>query len=309
MNLQQLAVFKRIVDSDFSISNAATALGISQPLASRQLQALEAALDVQLFHRRKRRLTGLTEAGKAVLDIAPGILQDVESIRAVGREFSSRDTGDLTIATTHTYARHLLPDILKRFAQRYPGVRIFLRQGNPIENAREVAQGQADLFIAASEPGAVSRESVVQVPFARIDRVVVVPVGHPLSTIDKPGMRDLGRYPLVTFSGAFSARTRLLAAFAKVGVAPNVVLSATDAEVIKTYVRLGMGITVLSSLSVSPGERDLVCIDARHLFRPDVIYLGLRRHSYLRSFQMDLISMLAPRLKRSVIESRLREPA
>jgi len=309
MNLQHLAVFKQIVDSDYSISKAGAALGLSQPLVSRQLQALEARLDASLFYRSRRRLAGLTPAGEAVLKIVPRMLQDAASIDAIGREFSSRDSGDLTISTTHTYARHLLPPVLARFSARYPNVRIVLRQGNPGENAHDVAHGQADMYIAAAGPDAADLDRIVQVPFARIDRVIVVQAGHPLAALAKPGIQDLGRYPLVTFSGAFSARTRLNEAFAKAGVTPNVVLSATDADVIKTYVRQGMGIAVLSALSVQPGEPGLVAMDARHLFKPDTIYLGMRRHSYLRGYQMALISLLAPRLKRGAIEKKLGEAA
>ena len=309
MNLQHLAVFHQVVASGFSISHAAAALGMSQPLATRQLQALERRVGTPLFHRRKRRLAGLTPAGEAILQVVPRVLQDVETICTVGRDAAAREGGELVISTTHTYARHLLPPVLKRFAAQYPNVRIALRQGNPLENARDVAEGDAHVSISAAEPGAVPRDKVVQIPFARIERVIVVPPRHPLAEVDKPALRELGRYPLVTFSGAFSARTRLIEALQKVGVTPNVVLSATDAEVIKTYVRQGMGIAVLSALSVQPDEPGLVCKSAGHLLKPDTIHVGLRRHSVLRPHQMAFITLLAPRLKREAVEKRLAEPA
>ncbi|HYF18356.1 MAG TPA: LysR substrate-binding domain-containing protein [Ramlibacter sp.] len=309
MNLQHLSVFHQVVASGFSISQAAAALGMSQPLATRQLQALERRLGVPLFVRSKRRIVALTPAGESVLQVVPRVLQDLEAIEAVGRDAAAREVGELVISTTHTYARHLLPPVLTRFAARFPRVRIALRQGNPIENARDVAEGDAHLSISASEPAAVPRDKVVQIPFTRIDRVIVVPTGHPLARLPKPSLKDLGRYPLVTFSGAFSARTRLIEALERVGVTPNVVLSATDAEVIKTYVRQGMGIAVLSSLSVQRDEPGLVCMSARHLLQPDTIHIGLRRHSLLRPHQMELIAMLAPGLKRAMVEKRLAEPA
>lgn len=304
MNLQQLAALCTLVDNGCNVSHAARVLGVSQPLVTRQIQSLEHRLGTQLFHRNKRRLTSLTRAGEAAVPVARRIMLDVQVIDAIGEEFSSPNQGDLTLATTHTYARHFLPKILQSFALRYPKVRIILKQGSPAENANEVATGAADLFIA-SEPDCSQQPDIVLFPFMRLNRVILVHAGHPLLQVSKPSLRAVASYPFVTFSAAFSARAKVLEVFDRAGLTPNIVLSATDAEVIKTYVRQGMGIAILSSLSIGLDDRDLVAIDARHLFKPSTVYIGLRRDTYLREYQMALIEMIAPELKRDLLRRKV----
>lgn len=305
LNLQELVACVAVVDNGMNVSRAAAALGTSQPLVSRHLIQLERRLGVHIFYRSKKRLTGLTRAGEAVLEVARRVKDEIASLDRIGDEFAARDQGDLVVATNHTYARYFLPAFLRRFNAVHPNVRIILKQGTPLENAHDVAQGDADLLIATAPPQQIV-DRLVMLPFAKLPRVVLTPAGHPLQRLRSITLRDIAAYPIITYSAAFSARMKTLSTFEREGIKPNVVLSATDADVIKTYVRHGMGIAIVSTLAYSKAEdQGLESIDASHLFEPNVIHVGLRRHSFLRGYTYDFIQMIAPRLSRAKVERAL----
>ena len=298
MNFQQLASLCAIVDHDFNITKAAAATNSTQPAISRQIRFLEKNLGVQIFYRNKKRLTALTRAGEAALAVARRVRTEAENLDKIGKEFSAIDHGDFIIATTHTYARYCLPDVIRRFAGIYSNVRVILKQGDPSENANWVASGEADLFIS-TEP-AEKFEDIVLLPFAKLERVIVVTKGHPLLNIPRLTFQDIACYPIIT------SRSKTLSSTKSHGIQLNVVITATDSDVIKTYVREGLGIAIMSALAYSSKEdKDLCCIDAGHLFEPHTSLIGLRARSFLRSYMYHFIEMFVPKLKRSVVEKVL----
>lgn len=297
MNVQDLISFCAIVDLDFNISEAAASLHISQPAVSRQIRMLEKNIGAQLFFRRKMRLTGLTEAGKVTLKIAERIKRDASELAKIGDEFAGKNQGTLTIATTHTYARYALPATLRKFAKLYPDVRLTIKQGNPNETAYWLASGEADISIAMEPRNKL--EELVLLPFAEVPRVILVNKDHELLKKSLITLHDVAKFPIVTYNSTFPARAKIVQTFEKQRIKPNILLSATDADVIKTYVREGLGIAIVSALAYLPDEdRDLCCISAKHLFESFKIYIGLRKQSFPRRYILDFIEMFAPKLTR-----------
>ena len=300
MRLEQLRAFAEIVRRDLSVSRAAAALNVPQPAVSRHLRALEREFGVELFVRQQKRLRGLTRPGKAILEVAMRMLDDAGTLAKIARDFSEEDTGSLTVATTHTQARYALPDVVRRFAQRYPKVRLMLRQGTPAEVTALVASGEADVCIGseyAQERGALA--------FFRcysMERIVLTPLGHPLLRVRKLSLETLARYPVITYDAPFIGRFKLERAYAEKGLTPNIVLSAIDTDVIKAYVELGLGIAIIASLAYDPArDTNLRAIDASHLFEPNTIHLGVRRGDYLSGYMLDFIAMFAPHLDRRTV--------
>lgn len=304
MNLQQLKYVREIVDRGLNISNAAAALHTSQPGVSRQLRNLEDELGVKIFLRNRKKIIALTDAGSAVLRVSRRVLSDVQSLRHIGDEFSTTDSGKLTIAATHTHARYALPKTIERFTTRYPRVQLSIRQGTPTEIARWVCSGEADLSIA-TEP-LEHFDDLVLLPCYELHRIVLVKPGHPLLRLKRLTLEKLAYYPLITYDTAFMARSKITRAFEARGLTPNIVLSAADADVMKTYVKHGLGVAILAKLAYQPSEdRGLRAIDASHLFEPNVIHIGMRKNNYLREYMFDFIELLAPRLTRPVVEKAL----
>ena len=300
IRLEQLRVLAEIVRHDLSVSRAAEALNVPQPAVSRQLRAFERELGVDVFVRKQKRLRGLTRPGHAIMEVARRMLHDADNLAKIGREFSDDDSGGLTVATTHTQARYALPGIVERFARRYPKVRLMLRQGNPAEVTELVATGEADICI-----GSESAEESVDLalfPCYAMDRIVLTPRAHPLLKAGKVTLETLARYPVITYDAPFIGRSKIVQAFAARGLAPQIVLSAIDTDVIKAYVELGLGIAIIAKLAFDPArDTRLRAIDASRLFEPNTIYLGVRRNDYLRGYMFDFIEMFAPRLDRSTV--------
>ena len=309
MNLQQLRFFNEIVRQGLNISNAASALYTSQPGISKQIRLLEEELGIEIFVRNGKRIVAITEPGKAVLAIAQRMLHDAGNLKQVAEEFHSQDSGKLTIATTHTQARYALPPTVKQFIKRYPGVKLGLHQGNPTQIAEQVLSGEADLGIATESLSLY--DELITLPCYEWNHCVIVPPKHPLLAEKNtknvgPGTRltlaKIAQYPIITYDFAFSGRGKINAAFEAANIQPNIALTAIDADVIKTYVELGLGIGILAKMAFIP-ERDkhLRMIDAGHLFKPSTTRIAIRKNEYLRGYTYDFIELFAPHLTCDVV--------
>ncbi|MGZ8201685.1 MAG: CysB family HTH-type transcriptional regulator [Burkholderiales bacterium] len=308
MTLQQLRYFAEVVRQDLNISKAAEALHVSQPGLSRQLQLLERELDVELFVRNRKRLVRLSAAGTEIHRIAERTLESARNIKAAAREHAGEHEGALTIATTHTQARYALPAVIRRFAERYPQVKLSLRQGTPADVSELVATGSADLSIA-TQPLQPHPELVL-LPCYKLERIVLTPAGHPLLKLKRLTLEKLAEYPLITYDYAFIGRSKTVGAFEARGIEPNIVLNAIDADVIKTYVESGLGIAIIPDMAYDrKRDKNLRAIDASHLFEPNTIHIGIRRNHYLRGYTYAFIEMFASHLKRSAVEKAITEAA
>jgi len=305
MKLHQLRYVREVVKQGLNISMAADVLHTSQPGVSKQIQLLEQELNLQIFQRSGKRLTGVTEPGKSIVELAERVLRDMENIKRIGDEFSHEDIGSLTIATTHTQARYRLPAAVKAFMEKYPNVKLNIHQGNPTQVAEQVSSGEADVGIATE---AISQyEKVLCLPAYQWNRCVVVPNGHELLRHLPLTLKKLTQYPLITYDFAFTGGSLVSSVFEKEGLVPNVVLTAIDADVIKTYVSLGLGVGLLAEMAYDK-ERDgsLVAIDASNLFPASTTFVGIRRDAYLRKFAYDFIELLAPHFDRKAVNDALK---
>jgi len=307
MNLQQLRYLHEIARQGLNVSEAAAALFTSQPGVSKQVRLLEEELGILIFERNGKRLTGVTEAGRQVLEIVGRLLTEIGNLRRVGEDYATQSTGTLDIATTHTQARYVLPAVVKQFKARYPAVRLRLHQGNPQQVAAWVAQGDADIGIATEALEAA--RNLVTLPCYQWQHVVVVPPEHPLIE-DAPrpiSLSMLAGGPLITYDPTFTGRTQIDRAFAQAGVAPNIVLTAVDSDVIKTYVELGLGIGIIAEMAFDP-RRDtgLRAISGGSLFGSNTTRLAFRHGNWLRRFDYDFIELFAPQLTRKIVEGTLR---
>ena len=306
MKLHQLRYVSEVVKQGLNISLAADALHTSQPGVSKQIQLLEQELNLQIFERHGKRLTGVTEPGRNIVELAERVMRDMENIKRVGDEFSHEDIGMLTIATTHTQARYRLPAAVKAFMEKYPDVKLNIHQGNPTQVAEQVESGEADIGIATE---AISLfEKILCLPAYQWNRCVVVPPGHPLINDIPLTLKKLTQYPLITYDFAFTGGSLVSSVFEKEGLTPNVVLTAIDADVIKTYVSLGLGVGLLAGMAYD-AERDinLIALDAKHLFPDSVTYVGIRRDAYLRKFAYEFIQLLAPHFDRKAVTEALKQ--
>ena len=300
MNLQQLRYVNEIVRRGLKISDAADALYTSQPNISKQIKQLEQELGIDIFVRNGKRVVAITEPGQAILDIARRMLHDAETLRQVGQEFHSQDSGHLTIATTHTQARYILPPVVKQFIRRYPKVKLGLHQGNPTQIAEQVLNGEADVAIATESLSLY--DDLVTLPCYEWHHCVVVPPKHPLLDEKKLTLAKIAQYPIVTYDFAFSGRGKINEAFEKANITPNIALTAIDADVIKTYVELGLGIGILAEIAFIPErDRHLRMISAKHLFKPNTTRIAIRKNEYLRGYVYDFIELFAPHLTRDVV--------
>jgi len=307
MKLQQLRFACEVARQNLNLSEAAKVLHTSQPGISKQIRALEQELGVELFIRRGKRLVAVTEPGVGILSIANRILRDTESLKQVGEQFTKEENGSLTIATTHTQARYALPPIIQRFTQRYPGVRLSLHQGSPMQIAQYVSSGEADICIATEAIELF--HDLVMLPCYQWNRCILTMPGHPLLKLKKITLEEIARYPIITYDFAFTGRSRINKAFTARNLTPNVVLTAIDADVIKTYVELGLGVGIVAMMAYDP-KRDigLRAIDASHLFEPSTTRIGIRRNSYLRGYVYDFIEMFAPHLSGTAVNEAMSAP-
>lgn len=306
MKLQQLRYACEVARRGLNVSTAAEALHTSQPGISKQIKGLEDELGIEIFVRHGKRIASITEPGKAVLAIAERILAEAANIKRAGEEFANEKLGALTVATTHTQARYALPKAVAAFKKKYPGVRLILHQGNPTQICEMVRAEEADLAIATE--AIAEYPELVSLPCYEWNRCVVVPPGHPLLQAQPLTLEEIARYPVVTYDFAFAGRSLINKAFEKRGLVPNVVLTALDSDVIKTYVELGLGIGILATMGFDARrDRGLVALDASHLFDSSTTRIGIRRGAWLRGFAYDFIEMFAPRLSRSLVERTVME--
>jgi LysR family transcriptional regulator, cys regulon transcriptional activator len=301
MKLQQLRYLTEVVRRGLNVSEAADALHTSQPGVSKQIRSLEDELGIQVFVRHGKRLVAITEPGKAVVAIAERILSEAQNLKRAGEEFANDQLGTLTIAATHTQARYALPKAVAAFKRRYPKVKLVIHQGNPTQICEQVLTGEADLCVATE--AIAEYPELVSMPVYQWNRCVVVPPKHPLLKTAPLTLEKLAEYPIVTYDFAFANRSLVEKAFENRGLQPNVVLTALDSDVIKTYVELGLGIGILAKMAFDP-KRDasLRAIDASHLFESSTTRLGIKRNAYLRRYAYEFIELFAPHLPRSTVE-------
>ncbi len=306
MNLQQFRYLREAVRQKLNLTAAARALHTSQPGVSKAIIELEEELGVSIFARHGKRILGLTPPGQQVLDAAERIAGEIDNLKKLARDYAGSPEGTLRVATTHTQARYVLPEVVQRFVRKYPQVRLKLLQGNPPQIAAMLIGGQADVGIAtetlADTPG------LDTIPVFRWEHVAVVPAGHPLARFAAhPGkitLKDLGRHPLVTYEAHFSGRSRIDQAFADAEIDPSVVLEAIDADVIKTYAQAGLGVGIVAGLATdrNGSANGLTVIPCGHLFGPNTTRLAVKQGAYLRGFVYAFIEMIAPGWDRRKIE-------
>jgi LysR family cys regulon transcriptional activator len=305
MKLHQLKYIHEVTQQGLSISAAALALHTSQPGVSKQIQLLEEELGLQIFLRNGKRLVGITEPGQQILKLAAQVMFDMQNIKRVGDEFTRVETGTLTIATTHTQARYKLPMAVQQFIQMFPNVKLTIHQGNPSQVAAQVASGEADIGIATESISLDER--LLCLPCYEWNRCLVLPEHHALMQEPNITLDTIGAYPLITYDFAFTGSTLVSKVFNDAGVTPNIVLTAIDADVIKTYVNLGLGIGLIANMAYDE-KRDfpLRSLDCSHLFPNSTTYLGFRKDAFLRGYMLSFMQLLSPHVSQQVIEDALK---
>ncbi|MCL4123648.1 UNVERIFIED_CONTAM: hypothetical protein GTU68_058999 [Idotea baltica] len=301
MKLQQLRYIVEVVNHSLNVSSTAESLYTSQPGISKQVRLLEDELGVQIFERSGKHLTRVTPSGEEIIKISREILSRVESIKSVAGEHTHPERGTLNITTTHTQARYALPDVIKGFTTRYPDVSLHMHQGTPAQMSDAIAKGTAD-FAIATEALHLYQDAIM-LPCYHWNRSIVVTKDHPLAKKTSVTIEDLAAYELVTYVFGFTGRSALDSAFNKAGLKPKIVFTATDADVIKTYVRLGIGVGVIASMAMDPErDSDLVALDASHIFDASTTTIGFKRGSFLKSYMFDFMERFAPHLTRPIVE-------
>ena len=301
MKLQQLRYIWEVAQNKLNISHTADKLYTSQPGISKQIRLLEEELGVQIFSRSGKQLQQITPAGEKILAEASAILNKVESISRIADEYKDEEQGSLSIATTHTQSRYVLPRIIQAFTKRYPKVSLHLHQGTPMQISQMAADGTVDFAIATEALELF--EGLIMLPCFHWNRSILVPKGHPLIAEKTLSLEAINQYPLITYLFGFTGRSKLDAAFEKQGLRPNVVVTAADADVIKTYVRSGLGVGIIASMAWEPErDKDLIALDASNLFAYSTTSIAYRRDIYLRKYMLDFIQMFAPHLSKTRID-------
>ena len=306
MNFQQLRIVRETVRQDFNLTEVANALYTSQPGVSKHIKDLEDELGIEIFVRRGKRLLGLTEPGKELAEVVERILLDTQNLRRIADQFASRETGHFVVATTHTQARSALPAIIKWFKTDYPKVHLTLLQGSPREIADLLVSGQADVGIATETVDKVPE--LASFPFYSWHHAVIVPHGHPLLAAGEITLETLSEYPIITYHEGFTGRAHVDKAFADAGIVPDIVLSAIDADVIKTYVGLGLGVGVVASVAYdAEQDRNLSLIPVPSLFPANTTRLAVRRGTYLRSYAHAFIEKVCPDVGEEAIKAAIKQ--
>lgn len=301
MKLQQLKYICEVANNDLNVSATAQTLYTSQPGISKQIRLLEDELGVEIFSRSGKHLSRITPAGKLIIESAKEILKKVENIKQLASEYSNEKIGKLSLATTHTQARYVLPSSIERFMGTYPEVSLHMHQGTPMQISQLAADGTVDFAIATEALDLFS--DLIMMPCYKWNRCIIVPRGHPLSAISKISLQDISKFPIITYVFGFTGRSKLDEAFQKEGLNPKVVFTAADADVIKTYVRLGLGIGIVAQMAYDNElDNDLVSIDVRHLFSPSITKIGFQRGTLLRGYMFDFIQIFAPHLTKPLVE-------
>ena len=304
MKLQQLKYISEVARHNLNVSATAQSLYTSQPGISKQIRMLEDELGVEIFARSGKHLTRITPAGQAIIELADDILRQSENIKRVAQEYSDDRKGTLTIATTHTQARYALPSVIEQFIKKYPQVSLHMHQGTPMQIAEMAADGTADFAIATESLELFN--DLVMMPCYTWNRCIVVRRDHPLAQRNDLSLEEVAQYPIVTYVFGFTGRSKLDEAFSARGLTPRVVFTAADADVIKTYVKLGLGIGIIARMAFDEvKDSELVALDAAHIFDSSITKIGFQRGLSLRGYMFDFIQMFAPHLQRkAVLESQ-----
>jgi len=304
VNFQQLKIIREAVRRNYNLTAVATGLFTSQSGVSKHIKDLEEELGIEIFVRRGKRLTGLTPPGRELVEIVDRMLLDSRNIKRLAEQFSNGHEGRLTIATTHTQARYALPAVVTQFRGRYPGVHLALHQGSPQEIAAMLRSGEADIGIATET---LESEPLLRTfPYYTWRHAIVAPIGHPLTRLKKLGLSDVASYPIITYHEGFTGRTKIDAAFAQADLEPDIVMSALDADVIKTYVELGLGIGIIASMAYQPGrDTALVMCQAPSEIPDSTTLIAVRRGQYLRGFAYRFIELCSPQLAEPVVRAAL----
>lgn len=304
MKLQQLKYICEVVKQDLNLSKAAAELYTSQPGVSKQIKALEDELGVDIFIRHGKRFTGITDPGRAIIQKAQAALTDLNSLRNISNEFTNETSGSLKIATTHTQARYALPLVIKQFREKFPNVKLSLYQGSPTQISQMTSSGEADIAIATE---AISLEKdLALLPCYQWNRCILTPPKHPLLRSKRVSLEEISEFPIITYDFAFTGRSKINQAFEEKGLKPDVILTAIDADVIKTYVELELGIGIVAMMAYDPArDTKIRALDASHLFEASTTRIGLRKNSYIRGYVYEFISMFAPHLNKKVVDSIL----
>jgi LysR family cys regulon transcriptional activator len=304
MKLQQLRYLVEVARQGLNVSEAAEKLHTSQPGISKQVRLLEDELGVQVFIRNGKRVVAVSPPGKEILKVAERILREAANLKRIGDEYLNEANGNLTIATTHTQARYALPKVVQQFSRQYPNVRLSLKQGSPTQICELVLSGEADFAIATE--GIDQYPELAVLPCYDWNRCIIVPADHALAVYaENPSqlsIEKLAEFPIITYDFAFTGRSKINSAFEAKALSPNVVLTAIDTDVIKTYVSLNLGVGIIASMAFEP-ERDigLVKIDASHLFEASTTRIGLNRDAYLRGYAYAFMQIFVPALTREAI--------
>lgn len=303
MNFQQLRIVRETVRQNFNLTEVAEALFTSQPGVSKHIKDLEDELGVELFVRKGKRLIGLTEPGKELIGIVERLLLDAQNIKQLADQFTQKDQGQLVIATTHTQARYVLPKVVKGFKDAFPKVHLVLHQGSPAEIVSMLQTGQADIGIATEALD--TAPEIATFPYYQWRHALIVPKGHPLASLKGLTLKDIAAYPIITYHEGYTGRSQLDKAFADEGLAPDIVMSALDADVIKAYVELGLGIGIVASMAYY-AERDtnLSLSESEHLFRLNTTLIGVRRGHYLRGYAYKFIELCAAEHTEAIVRQQ-----
>ncbi|MFT5716422.1 MAG: LysR family cys regulon transcriptional activator [Oleiphilaceae bacterium] len=302
MKLQQLRYIWEVAHHDLNVSATAQSLYTSQPGVSKQMRLLEDELGVEIFCRSGKHLTRITPAGESILKVVGEILGQVESIKHIAEEFKNEQKGDLTIATTHTQARYVLPKTIKQFMGGFPDVSLHMHQGTPAQISEMAANGKVDFAIATE--GLDLHADLIMMPCYSWNRCVIVPKNHPLSNVREVTLEKLAEYPIVTYVKGFTGRSKLDEAFEGAGLSPNVVFTASDADVIKTYVKLGLGIGIIASMAYDPvKDSDLIAINTNTLFDESITSIGFRKGTFMRGYMYEFLHQFAPHLTKEVVDA------
>jgi len=304
MKLQQLLYIWEVSKNNLNVSATAETIYTSQPGISKQIRILEDELGVPIFTRNGKHLTDMTPAGKKIIAIAGDMLMQAVNIKNIAKEYLDETHGTLSIATTHTQARYALPTVIKSFMEDLPEVSLDIQQGTPVQISEMVSQGKVDLAIATEAIELF--DNLVMLPCYSWDRCILVPKGHALTKLKNVNLADIAAHPLITYVFGFTGRSKLDDAFAAENLSPDVALTAVDADVIKTYVRLGLGVGIVARMAYDDKvDGDLVAIDAAHLFGRSVTKIGIRKDTFLRGYMYDFICSFAPHLTRELIDTAM----
>lgn len=304
MNLQQLRYVCAVAQYNLNISAAAEALFTSQPGVSKQIRLFEEELGLDVFVRQGKRLTGVTEPGRQVLTIAERILCDMDNLKSIAEEFRNETAGTLSIATTHTQARYTLPPVVAQFLRQHPHVKLEIHQGNPRQACEMVVSGAADLVIATEAIN--DYDTLVSLPCYQWNRAIIAPLKHPILQVQPLTLEAIAKWPLITYDAGFTGRNQINKAFLGRGLKPNIILTALDSDVIKTYVEMGLGIGILARMAYDPmADKHLGMVDAGHLFETSTTRIGIRKGTWLRGYTYTFIERFASHLSRPIVEAAL----